>query len=175
MATWALRLGSAMQAASGMQRRRVKRALTIATGRLTYFGSCSWIGGCIDSGADMTLGRVVAFVVGALLAVSAHGQTSSTTAYQSVVVCLPASAASGVQPVLLSGRPMTCGTDAGGNALMGYVAAWQIVPASASGGGFSAVDPEQTAAFWAGAFGSVLLLFFTGAGIGAVLDVIRRG
>lgn len=123
----------------------------------------------------MTLGRVVAFVVGALLAVSAHGQTSSTTAYQSVVVCLPASAASGVQPVLLSGRPMTCGSDAGGNALMGYVAAWQIVPASASGGGFSAVDPEQTAAFWAGAFGSVLLLFFTGAGIGAVLDVIRRG
>jgi hypothetical protein len=119
--------------------------------------------------------RVVALAVGASFAASAYGQASSVVAYQSVIVCLPPSAASGVQAVSISGHSLSCGVDAGGNALSGYVQSWQLAPTSGSGSGFGAIDSEQTAEFWAGAFGSVLFLYFVGAGVGAVLDVIRRG
>lgn len=123
----------------------------------------------------MACGRLALLAVAALFGGSAYGQASSVEAFQSLVVCLPPSAASGLVAANVANHPVSCGTDSSGNALNAYVERWQLVPASGSGSGFSAVDPGQTAAFWAGAFGSVLLLFFTGAGIGAVLDVIRRG
>jgi hypothetical protein len=118
---------------------------------------------------------LAALMVGATFTALAYGQAAPVGAYQSVVICLPANAASGAQQVVVSGHSLSCGTDANGNALMGYAESWQLLPPSSSGSGFASVDAQQTAEFWAGAFSSVLLLYFVGAGIGAVLDLVRRG
>lgn len=91
---------------------------------------------------------------------------------QTVVIC--SSASGGVSS---SGRPVTCGTDANGNALyLSTVQAYVIDPANAPY--IDAVaqpfDYVQAAGFWGLAFTTIISLWLVSHGAGAIVNFIRR-
>ncbi|KGS94983.1 hypothetical protein X963_622 [Burkholderia pseudomallei MSHR7498] len=91
----------------------------------------------------------------------------------SIAVC-----ATGTGTILVSGQPVSCGTNAnGGSMYLQWKKAYVVEPESAAllDGAIGPFDYEHAAAAFGVAFSAVMLLYWVGAGIGAVLDVIRRG
>lgn len=91
---------------------------------------------------------------------------------QSVTIC---SASAGT--VSVGGRPVTCGTDAGGNIL--YLSTIQAYVLSPNSAGYidSVTQPfDYTAAagFWGLAFTTIITLWLVSHGSGAIVNFLRR-
>lgn len=96
----------------------------------------------------------------------------SAGSVQTIVVCGPAAGA-----VSVSGRAISCGTDANGNPLyMTTMQAYVLDPSSASY--IDAVaqpfDYVQAAGFWGVAFTTVITLWLVSHGAGAIVNFVRR-